>query len=358
MRNATNVKVRRAIAHVVDNREEEPILSAAELPLTESKPLSEYFSSQVVNALHDAQTGSAIFSTDAEQAAAKQCFRILKDGDSFIPASQELARLLYAAMGADKRIAPGSLAVCTYTADNYPGVSFLALIKIDPARALVQKIGRRDGKRVVSYDVNDLVMPTAREKLHKAALIPPPARGKSFDLLLLDRQVSSVAADFFAYKFLNSVPASEPREMTNDFYIGALNAYNKLVAAPVKGTVHVPVEKAEGLRDHIEVALQSPAVDLDDWVTKLPLPEEAKIVVREEIEKKLPEQNQVIIEQDYARATLLKKKRFRGDLGVLFEVESEHYRDVVVEESTETRPDGRSITRLVIEVPKLQWVKR
>src|ERR1700749_2340686 len=246
MRNATNVEVRRAIVHIVDNRENEPILSAVDLPLMESKPLGEYFSSQVANALHDAQTSSAVFSTDAELTAARQCFRILKDGDSFIPASQELARLLFAAMGKDKRIAPGSLAVCVYTAANYPGVNFLALIKIDPARALVQKVARRDGKRVVSFDVNDLVMPTAREKLHKAALIPPPAEDKSFDLLLLDRQVTAVAADFFAYKFLNSIPAREPREMTNDFYIGALNAYNKLVGMPTRGAVHVAVEDAEG----------------------------------------------------------------------------------------------------------------
>jgi hypothetical protein len=358
MRNATNVEVKRAIVHVVDNRENEPFLSAAELPLAESRPLGEYFSSQVVNALHDAQTVSALFSTDAEPTASRQCFRILKDGDSFIPASQELARLLFAAMGTDRRIAPGSLAVCTYIADNYPGIDFLALIKIDPSRALVQKVGRRDGKRIVSFDVNDLVMPTAREKLQKAALIPPPGKDKSFDLLLLDRQVATVAADFFAYKFLNSITAREPKEMTNDFYIGALNAYNRLVNSPARGAVHVTLEDAEGFRDHIEVALQSPSVDLDEWVTKLPLPEEAKSVVREEMEKKLPQEKQVAIEQNYARVTLLKKKRFRGEFGVLFEVESDHYRDVVIEESEEDRPDGKRITRLVIEVPTLQWVKR
>jgi hypothetical protein len=358
MRNATNVEVRRAIVHVVDPRQNEPILSAAELPLADSQPLGDYFSSQVINALHDAQTGSAIFLTDAEQTAANECFRILNDGDSLVPASQDLARQLFAAMGTDRRIAPGSLAVCVYTAGNYPGISFLALIKIDPARALVQKVRRRDGKRIISFDVNDLVMPTAREKLHKAALIPPSGKDKSFDLLLLDRQVATVAADFFAYKFLNSIPAREPREMTNDFYLGALNAYNRLVSTPARLGVHVAVEDAEGLRDHIEVALQSPSVDLDEWVAKLPLSEDAKAVVREEMEKKLPQENQVVMEQDYARATLLKKKRFRGEFGVLFEVESERYKDVVVEESEDVRPDGKRITRLVIEVPALQWVKR
>jgi hypothetical protein len=260
-------------------------------------------------------------------------------------------------MGKDKRIAPGSLAVCVYTAANYRGVDFLALIKIDPARALVQKVVPRGRQRIISFDVNDLVMPTAREKLHKAALIAPPGKDKSFDLLLLDRQVSAVAADFFADKFLNSIPARDPKDQTNDFYIGALNAYNRL-RAPAKGVVKVAEEEAGGFRDHIEAALQSPTVDLDDWIGKLPLPQEARAVVREEMEKRLPQDNRVVIEQEYARATLLKKKRFRGEFGVLFEVESNHYGDVVLEEKTERRLDGTLVTRLVLEVPALQWVKK
>jgi hypothetical protein len=357
MRNAADVRALRAIVHIVDNRENEPVLSSAELPIAESPPLREYFSGQVVNALNDPQTGSAVFSADAERTASKHCFNILKDAASFIPASQELARLLFAAMGRDKRISPGSLAVCVYTASNYRGVDFLALIKLDPSRALVQKVARRDGQRIVSFDVNDLVMPTAREKLHKAALIPPAGKDKSFDLLLLDRQVSAMAADFFAYKFLNSIPARDPEDQTVDFYIGALNAYNRL-RAPARGAVQVAPAEAEGFRDHIEAALQSPTVEIDEWLAKLPLPPEARAVVREEMTKRLPQENHVVIEQEYARAKLLKKKRFRGQFGVLFEVESEHYGDIVIEEKIEQRLDGTPVTRLVLEVPDLQWVKK
>lgn len=55
---------------------------------------------------------------------------------------------------------------------------------------------------MVKFEVHENGLPTTREKLHKAALIKP-----DYDLLLLDRQVSAMAASFFAQKFLGAVPA-------------------------------------------------------------------------------------------------------------------------------------------------------
>src|SRR5262249_48912354 len=122
------------------------------------------------------------------------------DGPCFIDASQRLAQQLFLVM--DKRITPGSLAVCLYDATNYPGLHFLALLKIDPSETFVQRIGQDSaGKRIVSLDLRDDVMPTTREKLHKAALLKPKDAQESYDLLLLDRQVAP-AADFFARRFL------------------------------------------------------------------------------------------------------------------------------------------------------------
>src|SRR5574342_226392 len=70
------------------------------------------------------------------------------------------------------------------------------LIKIDPSEVLVQKIEKdRRGRRVVNFDIRGDAMPTAREKLQKAALILPKRRGAEYDMLLLDRQVAKVAAD-------------------------------------------------------------------------------------------------------------------------------------------------------------------
>ena len=55
---------------------------------------------------------------------------------------------------------------------------------------------------------------------------------------------------------------------------------------------------------------------------------------------------------------LVKKVRFRGDFGLLFEVQAEHYDDVVKGRQEIIQADGEIVTRLTLEVRGWQWVKR
>ena len=208
MRDATGITVNRAIVHIVDHRTgSEPVLSEAEIPLDAHQKLQEYFRDQITNVLHDPPTCAAKFTPGSAHGTSTYCYQILAsptDGACFIDSSQRLAQQLFLVM--DKRITPGSLAVCIYDATNYPGLHFLALLKIDPSETFVQRIGQDSaGKRIVSFDLRDDVIPTTREKLHKAALLKPKDVQESYDLLLLDRQVVP-AADFLPSDFwaLNS----------------------------------------------------------------------------------------------------------------------------------------------------------
>ncbi len=259
-------------------------------------------------------------------------------------------------MGHDARIKPASLAVCLYSASNYSEKNFLALVKIDPTEALIEKVETQDGKRVVNFEVRNDVMPTAREKLQKAALIPPKGMDPTFDLLLLDRQVAATAANFFAYTFLNTIPTFDPQQAAKSFLIGTQIAHKKLVAAPADAPEHIDLKAADAFQQHIDTTLQGPAIDLDTWSDTLPLPEPAKAVVRNQIKKKFPQEGSIKIDSQYAQEQLLKKRRFRGDYGVLFEVDSDHYYDVV-KEKKEILRNGVKVTRLTIEVPGLQWVR-
>lgn len=358
VRDADEVTVQRAVVHVLDHRGEGLILSDDELAFNVNKPLRDYFSEQVKKALDDAQIGAAHFSTDGEQGAIRECQRILTDGNHLVASSKTLATLLFNAMSNDERILPGSLAVCLYTASNYPEKNFLALIKLDPMRAFVQNIERRQGKKFVSYEERGNVMPTKGEKLHKAAIIPPAGTSNNFDLLLLDRQTAKVAANFFAFTFLNTIPALDPTEATEKLFYATLNAYNRLTLLPRTDPAHLEPEDAYALQQHVQAALQTPVVNLRKWIAALPLKAEAKAVVAQEIGRKLPGEGQVLVNQQHARDTLLKKKRFRGEQGVVFEVNSDSYDDVVMEVKVTTRPDGKVVTRMTVEVTDLQWVKK
>jgi len=240
MRDAKDVRVERAIVHIIDHlKKKDVVASEIELVLdgAGAQPLRDYFTAQVNNALNDAQTGSAKFADAGDQTTRDEIISILDDQKQFVRSSQKLARSLLAAMGNDGRITPGNIVVCIFTASNYANKQFLALFKIDPTEALIEKVGMQNGKQAVTFEVRSDVMPTAREKLHKAAIIPPAGMDKKFDLLLLDRQVAAVAANFFALTFLNTVPVLDPVASTKSFLFGAEKARLEKEMARVKSDI-------------------------------------------------------------------------------------------------------------------------
>ena len=342
--------VQHAIVHITDRSAAQPVYSEIELDLDANPPLRDYFTGQVQNALSDSDTGAAKFVATGPQDAKNACMRILRSHAGFVPESQRLAQLLYTAIGTDRRIAPGSLAVCVYTAGKSTA-RHLALIKLDPGAALVQKVVKREGKQLVSFEVSQNVMPTAREKLHKAALVPP-AGSEKYDLLLLDHQTADVAATFWRVTFLNAEAIVDGRIGARDFKDAGHKAHDRLLEAEL-----ITPDEAEQLRDHVLVALQTPRVRLSAFVQNLPFEDDAKEVVEEELEKKFHGTKTIPIDARYAADKIAKKIRKRGDYGFLMEVEADHYHDVVKSEELFEGPNKTPMTRLVLEVPRLQWVK-
>lgn len=371
MRDAKEIQVNRAIIHIVDHLEENgTILSEAELPLSSERRLKEYLNSQVTNALRDTKTSAAKFCLTSNPSAASYCYDLLENPRKFISASRELAQLLITAIGTDKRVKPGNLAVCLYSMDNFDD-EFLALIKIDPSEAIVQKIEKdKHGKSRVSFEVAEGALPTAREKLHKAALISPRKDVGEYDLLLLDRQVANLA-DFFAKNFLNVETTLDARARTELLYIGLQNGYNRLTqhahyAEPlvegeplvIEPLPYLEPENAEVLQQQIEIILQSQDVNIPEIINNLNISTEAKQVLVDEVTHQLPVEQEFSIDPQYASEKLIKKKRFRGDYGVLFEVEADHWKEVVKEQKEIDLPGRRKGLRLTIEVSGLKWVKR
>lgn len=359
MRDAEDVTVERTVVHIIKHLKQELVYSEAELDLAENDKLREYFSDQVKNALRDAQTGSARFSTEGNQTAIQECQAILTDVDHFIPSSKKLASLLLEAMGKDERIKPPSscLAVCIYTAANYPSAKFLALIKIDPGEALIERIDTRNGKQIVTFKVLPDVLPTKDVKLRKTALIPPKGIIKNLDLLLLDRQVAGVAANFFAVKFLNALEVLDPRASAKNFLFAAEKARKILESAPEEAPEHIGPEQADAYVRHTEAALLSPSVHRVKFVENLPLPAPALKVVTKQLEKQFPEDTRIKIDPKYARDTLLKRRRYVGRYGVSFEVDSEYFDEVVRPQKDKKLPDGTIVTRWIIEVPDFRRVR-
>ncbi len=346
MRDARGIHIQRIIVHVVDHhRHDEPILSEVELPLTADSKLRLYFETQVAYIL-ESPAIAARFSVEGDQSAATFCNDIVSNPRQFVACSQKLGKRLFDSMSGDKRISPGSLAICLYNADNYSESHFLALVKIDPTEVLMQKIMKdARGRRYVGFDVRGDVLPTAREQLHKAALVRPRTDGAEYDLLLLDRQIAGApraVADFFAKTFLNTVPAFDARERTKRMYSTLIAVQNQ-----VRSTLKP--HAAETLRDRINEVAQSEKVDLDQWVDTLTVPDKTKDQIRDELTKALPDK-QFALDTTFA-GRLIQKRKFVGDYELRLSVRAESFRDVI----TSVEPpeeNGRQRWRIVIETER------
>jgi hypothetical protein len=88
----------------------------------------------------------------------------------------------------------------------------------------------------------------------------------------------------------------------------------------------------------------------------LNLPDEVRQLMNDEITRQLPVEQEFEIDPEQARG-LVKKLSFRGGYGVHFEVEADHWDEVVKSLETEESPNGRRVTRLIIEVPDLEMQK-
>ena len=356
MRDAKDLTVAHAIVHRINHIKQDLTLSDDELALAANPKLRDYFSDQVANALNDGQASSARFNKNGDQAAFTEIQKILNHKKDFIGSSRTLAQLLMQAMGRDARIKPEdtNIAICLFNASNYKGANFLAVIKIDPHEALVEKVVMQKGKQVVTFEVLSDVMPTKEMKLRKAALIPPVGTVKDLDLLLLDRQVAAVAANFFAVTFLNTLEVLDPAKSVRNFVFVAEKARKILVNTPVDSPAHIGPKESDAYVRHIEAAIMQPSVDREKFVKQSPLPPAAQKVVQEHLQKEFPQDKRIKLDRQYAQEHLTKKKRYRGDNGFLLEVEADYYDEIVkTMKHDPPRPDGTIITRVTLEIPNL-----
>jgi hypothetical protein len=347
MREAGDITISRGIVHIVDHFQADPVLSQTDLDLANHAKLLGYFEAQIRNALSDPLAGAASFSEGAP-GAGKPCEALLASPGQFVPLSQQLAQLLFQAMKKDRRISVGSLAVCSYSGSLYPGETFLALLKIDPSEMLVQRIQPLPQGVLVTFDVVGNVMPTARERLQKAALVRKPRKGE-YDLLLLDRQTEKLAANFFSSGFLGAAQSLDDLQHTKLLYLGLQAAAKRMTDDGV-----LPRDRSEWFSKEIESAVTGTSFNLDEWLQRLRLPEGAPEAISRELERKLGPDREFPLSVEVGKQ-LTEKRRIRGDYGLLLEIESAHYDEVVKDEE---QLEGGTVLRLTLEVHNPRWVKK
>ncbi len=308
-----DVHVDAVIVHLLDPRGPRGlVLSERALPLDVEKMFVDYIATHIANALDDPAVRSARFlaplSTDA-RAPDAVCAALLEGTTALVEGSHLLATRLYDIIAADGRISSGNVVVCLYRQGDDPS-GVLALIKVDPSEALRQTTHHdAAGLAYESIDVVENVLPSTRERLQKCAFVFPRARRRDFDLVLLDRQTSAPAADFFMKTFLCAELAHDARQSTDLLYKACASAQNAL-----RGRL-TPREN-EALEAARTAAFGMTTIDVAAWTDALPLPPQYRAEMRAAIETRLPDRS-FALDPTYAAQVLARRRRFHGDDGLV-----------------------------------------
>jgi hypothetical protein len=354
MRYVTDVQLEEAIVHILNTEHANAcVLSERALPLAASPQLVDYFTTHIVNGLRDPSARAASFVAITPANTAGICQALLDGTLDLVAGSRLLAERLYAIVSKDSRIKPGSLVVIRYRATSGSGPSeYLALMKVDPSRALHPVTERDDqGRLYVSFEVTPDVMPTTRERLQKCAFVRPLMPRAEFDMMLLDRQAGTQelqpVARFFSETFLGARLAFDARQRTHRFYLAAIGAQNEL-------RPQLTPRQSDDLRQAINTAVTSDVLDVDAWIAALPLPQAQQDAVDAKITRSLPDR-EFEVDRDYAN-TLLRKRRFVGDYGLQVEVSADAFASVLKSVERIDEPGAPPRWRIIIETERWEEV--
>jgi hypothetical protein len=180
-------------------------------------------------------------------------------------------------------------------------IRYLALLNIEPSEVFRHEPRtNQNGKTYIGFKIEKDAMPTTREKLQKCAFIRSIAPRLEYDMILLDKKRSGeIIGKFFEKDFLGAKPTFDDKNRTEKLYSGLINAKNKL-------RPKLEPQQYESLNQAINVAFQCTHINVETWVGGLPLSDEHKKTIKEEVSRKIPD---IEFDLDTEFATILAKKR-------------------------------------------------
>jgi len=345
MRDASNIQIDDLILHILDPEGQGLVLSGVPLPLQQDPKLCDYFSLHISETFKSPAIKPAQFRNINPEQSSGICRALLRGETTLVEGSQQLAQLLFPILEHDRRITAGDLAVCLFQAENYPYTRFLAIMKIDPSQVFRHVILQdKKGNTYVSFEAEPKAF--TNEKLQKCALVQPlEPRHPEYDMLLLDRQVGGAEDDrvarFFSETFLDAKDAYDSYYFTESLYKGLVRAENQV-------RENLTPEEDQALSEQIYEAVTSRRMNLDRWLSELPVAEPVRDQIDQSLRKQFPVR-EFNIDQTLSKR-LTRKIRYRGDFNLRLEIPSENFYTVIVsEELVRDDPDRGPFFRIVIE---------
>lgn len=350
MRDAQDIQIcnNDVMLHVLDPKSGlPPFLTNRPISLIGGEGLEKFFIQHIENGLKDSISKSAKFKHIDTLTASGICADLLNGNLPLIEGSQQLARCLNDVMEKNHNIASGDLIVCLFEADNYPGVRFLALIKIDPSEALLQEVKLDEqGHSYIDLRLQPNALPTIKEKLQKCAFIKPlNPRDLDYDMLLIDRQsgnsIDQGVAKFFIEGFLDAEFSLNATQRTERLYKALISSHNQIKN-------DLTPNESTNLNNRIRDAVTAQSINLDIWIQQLPLSDLHKQLIDQELQRTLPDR-EFDIDRDLG-ARFTRRKIFKGDFHLRLAIDSAGFDQIIKDEGWITDDPSRPpYRRIVIE---------
>jgi hypothetical protein len=337
MRNLHDVKILRGVAHVVAPRDPAQLLQLSETELPLDGGVGDILVAHVIGGLEDSQAKAGIFAVRNEDRAWGVCARILQSEPGLVELTQQLARNLYAIAENDNRVSNGTLAVLlceALTADLAP-VRFVAILKLDPS-AKLRTVADRDlvtGAWQIRYEIDLATLPSKDEKIQKCAFVRAIDPVVDYEMLVVDRQRrTAVVSRFWVTDFLGAEFILDAPERTKRLY-RALQAGRNQVETKLDAADLAALDQV------ISGAVVQTAVNVDELVAALPVPEPIRDQIGTVISAVLPDR-EFDLDREVARQ-FVRRRTYRGDnglrLSILTEFASEIHVDDIEPEEQNTR---------------------
>jgi hypothetical protein len=343
-----DIEVNRAAVHIVAPRRGTLHTSSADIELVEG--VRDFLKAHITRGLVDRSALAGNFKVTGSERTEGLCRKIIDSGSEFVARSSALAKRLYDASttpeGSDSRVSDGTLVVarCTASDESDQSVSFVGLLKLDPADAFTAEEGTdTKGRPVVTLVTRSNILPTPRERLQKAAFVR--TAGAEYDALVVDRQrPGEVVSLFFLDGFLGLEHVFDAKERTIRLYRSLIRTFDA-VKDQLSGSQHARLDQ------FIQGQVVGGRVSVDRILEAMPAPQSIKDEFEHALTQALPDRE---FDTDSGTAQgLVKRRRFRGDNGLILSVPSSFFQDMV-----EVEPPSVADGDYTITVRTREWSER
>jgi nucleoid-associated protein YejK len=337
MRDFHDVKILRGVTHVVAPRSPQLLLQLSEAELPLGQGVGDILAAHVDMGLHDVQAKAATFVARRDDDACGILERLLSSRPRLVDLSRQLAQRLYRIAERDARVTDGTLAVllCEATTSNGNSARFPSILKLDPSAKLrtVTDTEPTTHKLRVRYEVDSATLPSRHEKIQKCAFVREIDQAAEYEMLVVDRQRrAEVVSHFWVRDFLGAELVLDAPERTKRLYRALRSARNE-VEQDLEAT------QLAALDQIIDGAVVGAAVDLDNLVASLPVPQPIRERIDATVSRALPDR-QFDLDPGVARQ-FVRRRAYRADNDLRLSVRADFAQMIHIDDLEPGPEEGR-----------------